>query len=155
MQIPAKAARTKRIMASGVFDLLHPGHIYFLEMAKALGDELVVVVARDEVVRRTKGEPLFNEQNRRQMVASLACVDHALIPDEIAAHRYYKTVLEIDPDIIALGYDQSFVEDALERELSKYGWYGAIVRVARSPFTLVSSSQLKERVRLTNRSFSE
>lgn len=137
----------KIIMATGVFDLLHPGHIYFLEQAKSFGDELVVVVTNDAVVTRTKGQPLFDAASRRHMVAALACVDQAIIPTETEPERYYQTVLDVGPDVIALGYDQRFEEGALTAELAKHGWHGKIVRIGKYPDEEVSSSQLKERLK--------
>ncbi len=61
-----------RVMATGVFDLLHLGHVYFLSEAKKLGDELVVVVARDSTARKFKHEPITAEATRVQLVAALA-----------------------------------------------------------------------------------
>ena len=72
-------SRMVRVMATGVFDLLHPGHVYFLEEAKQLGDELVVVVARDQTARRLKHEPYVPEHIRRQMVEALKPVDRAIL----------------------------------------------------------------------------
>ena len=67
-----------RVMATGVFDLLHTGHLHFLQSAKALGDELVVVVATDATVRRRKHEPITPQEMRREMVAALKMVDVGL-----------------------------------------------------------------------------
>ena len=68
-----------RVMASGVFDLIHTGHISYLEQAKALGDELVVVVACDSTVRRRKHEPITPEDMRARIVGSLKPVDRVII----------------------------------------------------------------------------
>jgi FAD synthetase len=92
-------------MASGVFDLLHMGHVHYLSEAKSLGDELIVVVATDETVRRNKHTPIIPEEMRRDLVASLKPVDRAVVGhtgDVLAI------VEELQPDIIALGYDQEF-----------------------------------------------
>lgn len=117
-----------RVMATGVFDLLHPGHLHFLESAKRLGDELVVVVATDVMVRRRKHEPVTPQEMRRQMVAALKPVDRALIGHE---DDIYKTVEEVRPDIIALGYDQSFREEEIQRELLRRGLHVRIVRLSK------------------------
>lgn len=135
-----------RVMATGVFDLMHPGHIYYLEQSKALGDELVVVVANDAVVERTKGKPLFEAAARRHLVAALACVDEAVVPAETAPERYYRTVLELNPDIITLGHDQTFSEQKLMAELATHGWQGQVVRIDRYPDGDISSSKLKARL---------
>src|SRR5256885_9042397 len=71
-----------RVMATGVFDLLHPGHVYFLREARALGDELWVVVARDTTARKFKHEPIMPEAARFQMVEALKPVDRAVLGHE-------------------------------------------------------------------------
>ena len=115
-----------RVMATGVFDLLHPGHLHFLESAKKLGDELVVVVATDTMVRKRKHEPITPQEMRRRMVAGLKGVDRAIVGRE---DDIYKTVEEVRPDIIALGYDQKFREEEVQRELKKRGLDVRIVRL--------------------------
>lgn len=137
----------KRVMATGVFDLLHAGHLHYLEASKALGDELVVLVTNDEVVRRTKGEPLFDAAHRGHLVGALRCVDQAIIPSETEPTRYYQTVLDIAPDIITLGYDQKFSEEVLASELAQHGWHGEIVRIDKLPHLEISSSQLKAKIK--------
>lgn len=136
-----------RIMASGVFDLLHPGHIYYLEESKKLGDELVVVVANDIVVERSKGKPLFDAASRAHMIGALACVDRAIVPTETDPSRYYQTVLDIQPDIITLGYDQTFTEQKLAEDLARHGWHGRVVRIGKYTGEDVSSSQLKRKIK--------
>ena len=69
-------------MATGTFDLLHTGHIYFLKEAKKLGDELVVVVACDNTVRKLKHEPVTPENLRLDLIKELRIVDHAVIGKE-------------------------------------------------------------------------
>jgi FAD synthetase len=117
-----------RVMATGVFDLLHPGHLHFLESAKKLGDELVVVVATDAMVRRRKHEPVTPQEMRRKMVAALKPVDRAIVGHE---DDIYKTVEDVRPDIIALGYDQNFREDEILKQLAKRGLTVKIVRLTK------------------------
>ena len=69
----------EKVMAVGVFDLLHAGHLHYLEQAKALGDHLTVVVAHDDTVRKRKHEPVTNQDLRRRMVEGLKPVDVACI----------------------------------------------------------------------------
>ena len=95
----------KRVLCCGTFDYLHPGHLSFLQQAAALGTELDVVVARDENVQRMKGIlPDHDENQRREMVAAVDVVDRAQLgypgPD------FLRIVKDIEPDVIALGYDQ-------------------------------------------------
>ncbi len=118
-----------RVMASGVFDILHTGHISYLEQAKALGDELYVVVACDDTVRRTKHEPVTNQEMRAKIVSSLKPVDKAVIGNN---GDLYSTIDLIRPDIIVLGYDQKFDESDLEKELSKRGFNIRVTRANKS-----------------------
>jgi len=117
-----------RVMATGVFDILHPGHVFFLQEAKKLGDELVVVVARDSTVERLKHKPVMNEEIRRFMVESLKPVDRAVLGHE---DDMYKTVEEVKPDIIVLGYDQKFSEEEIEEECKKRGLKVKVVRLKK------------------------
>jgi FAD synthetase len=105
-----------RVMASGVFDLLHIGHLHYLEEARDMGDELVVVVATDETVRQRKHSPIIPESMRRELVAALKPVDSAVVGH---SDDPYRIVMELRPDIIALGYDQEM--EGLRRELQKRG----------------------------------
>ena len=68
-----------RVMAVGVFDLLHAGHLHYVEQAKSLGDELIVVVAHDDTVRKQKHEPVTNQDLRRRMVMGLKPVNEAIV----------------------------------------------------------------------------
>lgn len=116
-----------RVMATGVFDILHPGHLHYLQESKKLGDELVVVVATDNTVRKRKHEPITPEKMRLEMVASLKPVDRALLGKDGA--DMFSIVQEIKPDIITIGYDQPFDERSLEEELGKRGLRVKVVRM--------------------------
>ena len=106
-----------KVMAQGVFDLLHLGHVHYLEKARELGDELVVVVASDRTVRQRKHEPVTPQEMRRDMVAALRCVDEAVIGSD--GGDPYVTVMELRPDIIALGHDQAHDEAEITAELQR------------------------------------
>ncbi|SDZ84708.1 FAD synthetase [Haloplanus vescus] len=101
------------VVAQGTFDLLHPGHVHYLSDAAAMGDELHVIVARGQNVTH-KPQPILPDRQRREMVGALAVVDEAHLghPDDI-----FVPIERIDPDIIALGYDQHHDEEKLERAL--------------------------------------
>ncbi len=116
-----------RVMAQGVFDLLHLGHVHYLEKAKELGDELVVVIASDKTVRARKHEPITPESMRREMVASLRCVDRAIIGSD--GEDPYVTVQNLKPDIIALGHDQEHSAREIRGELQKRGIATEVVRL--------------------------
>ncbi len=117
-----------RVMASGVIDIIHLGHLHYLEESKRLGDELVVVVATDSTVRRRKHEPITHESMRRELVAALKPVDRAILGKE--SGDMFKVVEELQPDIITVGYDQPFEPVELEKELLSRGLN---VRVVRMP----------------------
>ncbi|MDO8598936.1 MAG: adenylyltransferase/cytidyltransferase family protein [bacterium] len=94
-----------RVVVFGVFDLLHPGHFAFLRQAKRLGDELIVVVTRDDAAAREKGRrPRLTVRERMQLVSGVRWVDRAVIGDP--PDRYFAVLRRLKPDIIALGYDQ-------------------------------------------------
>ena len=99
-----------RVMAVGVFDLLHAGHLHYMEQAKSLGDHLVVVVAHDDTVRKRKHEPVTGQDLRRRMVEGLKPVNEAVIgnPPDVPI---FDILPKVNPDIIALGYDQEHAEE--------------------------------------------
>jgi FAD synthetase len=117
-----------KVMATGTFDLLHMGHIYFLKEAKKLGDELIVIVARDSTVRRMKHEPVTPEFMRLQLIKELRIVDDAYLGRK---NDIYKIVEEIKPDIIALGYDQIHDEKNIQLNLKKRKIDVKIVRLSK------------------------
>jgi len=116
-----------KVMATGTFDILHLGHIYFLKEAKKLGDTLAVVVATDSTVRKLKHEPVNPEKIRLDLIKELSVVDEAYLGQE---EDMYEVVKEIKPDIIALGYDQVHDEKSVEKELKKRNINAKIVRLA-------------------------
>jgi len=117
-----------RVMASGVFDILHPGHLRYLQEAREQGDELVVVVATDATVRRRKHEPITPERMRLELVSALKMVDHAYLGTDGAM---FPVVERIRPDIIALGYDQDFDERQIEEALRQRGLEVKVVRLSK------------------------
>jgi FAD synthetase len=132
-----------RVMATGVFDILHAGHLHYLEEAKSLGDELFVVVATDSTVRRRKHEPITPEKMRVELVQALKPVDRALLGTE---GDMYETVRRIRPDIIALGYDQEFDEDQLREELAGRGIEARVVRLSKHEDDLNGTRKIIQKV---------
>ena len=116
-----------KVMATGTFDLLHLGHIYFLKEAKKLGDKLAVVVAIDSTVRRLKHEPVNTEEIRLNLIKELKVVDEAYLGHE---DDMYEIVEEIKPDIITLGFDQVHDEDKIKSEMKKRNIEVKIVRLS-------------------------
>lgn len=116
-----------KVMATGTFDLLHMGHIYFLKEARKLGDKLVVVVAADSTVRKLKHEPINSQEIRLNLIKELKVVDEAYLGHE---NDMYKIVEEIKPDVIALGFDQIHDENNIKSELKKRKLNVKIVRLS-------------------------
>ena len=116
-----------KVMATGTFDLLHMGHIYYLKEAKKLGDTLTVVVARDSTVRKLKHEPVNNENTRLELIKEVKVVDEAYLGYE---DDMYAIVKEIKPDIIALGFDQIHDENIITSELKKRNLSAKVVRLS-------------------------
>ncbi|MDP3770935.1 MAG: adenylyltransferase/cytidyltransferase family protein [bacterium] len=110
----------KRVLAFGVFDLIHPGHLAFLRQARRLGDELIVVVTRDDAAEREKGRrPRLTVRERMGLVAGVRWVDRVVIGDP--PHRYFSVLRLLKPDVIALGYDQPCDIPAFRRTLASLG----------------------------------
>ena len=131
-------------MASGVFDILHTGHISYIEQAKAMGDELVVVVACDNTVRKRKHEPITPEAMRARIISSLKAVDRAVIGCD---GDMFRTIEDIRPDIIVLGYDQAFSEDELRKELKKRNIKAEIRRAGECSDDLTGTRRIVEKIR--------
>ncbi|SMO40174.1 adenylyltransferase/cytidyltransferase family protein [Halorubrum cibi] len=106
-----------RVVAQGTFDLLHPGHVHYLEDAATYGDELHAIVARGSNVTH-KAKPILSDRQRRDMVAALAAVDEARLGHD---EDIFVPIEAIDPDVIVLGYDQHHDEDAIAAALEDRG----------------------------------
>jgi cytidyltransferase-like protein len=131
----------KVIFAGGVFDIIHPGHIHTLTAAKALGDVLVVVIARNVTAEKSKGRaPIHDEKLRQELVSSLKFVDIAILGHE---GDIFKTVELVKPDVIALGYDQVHQEKHITEECRKRGLDVQVVRL-QSPVPDLKSSSIKK-----------
>ena len=142
----ARPGTQTRVVAQGTFDILHPGHVHYLEEAAAMGDELHVVVARTASVSH-KPDPVVPDEQRRETVAALEAVDRAHLghPEDFSV-----PIRKIDPDVLVLGYDQHHEEREVERMLSEWGIECRVERAsAREPddgAALLSSSSIKERI---------
>lgn len=135
-----------RVMASGVFDLIHPGHISYLRQARSFGDELVVVIACDETVRREKHEPITPDFMRARIVENLKPVDRAVIGNSNG--DIFGTVREIQPDVIVLGFDQRFDEKILEKNLAEHGLgHIKVKRATETADDLNATRRIVEKIR--------
>ncbi len=138
-----------RVLAAGKFDLLHLGHLAYLEQARKLAGEngeLIVVVALDKTIERSRGvPPVFPQEQRRKIVESLKIVDRAVLGFDTDDHT--EIVAHLRPDIIALGYDQQVDVDMLEKRLRSMGLQTQIVRLERIEADgLCSSTLIRRRI---------
>jgi FAD synthetase len=137
------------VLASGVFDLLHLGHVKFLEEAKKTGGkdaELIVIIARDSTVEKTKGrKPIMPENQRRALVESLKVVDAAVLGFE--KFEIGDVITRIKPDIIALGYDQTEMEQQVREYVDKHKLDIKVVRIGKfEEDKLDSSSKIRQKI---------
>ena len=114
------------VVAQGTFDILHPGHLHYLRDAAAMGDYLVVIVARSENVTH-KATPVVSGPQRREMVAGLDPVDEARLghPEDI-----FVPIEKLDPAVIALGFDQHHDEEGIRDALAERGIDCAVRRAS-------------------------
>ena len=129
------------VLAGGVFDIIHPGHIHTLKAAKALGDILVVAIATDKTAQKMKKRiPLHNQELRRELVDCLSMVDVSIIGHE---NDIFETVKLVKPEIIALGYDQIHQEKFISDGCKRINLNTKIVRL-QSPVPELSSSDIQK-----------
>ena len=127
------------VMVFGSFDLLHPGHVWFVENAKKRGGELIAVVARDSSIERPKGrKPLFSEGERLHLVGALRAVDKAVLG---GSKDFHAVVRRWKPQVVVLGYDQSADVNALKKTGAQ------VVRLRAFKPRRHKSSLLKKRLR--------
>ena len=132
----------KIVLAGGVFDIIHPGHIHTLNAAKALGDILVVVIATDKTARKMKKRPpLHSQESRRELVSCLTMVDMAIVGHE---EDIFETVKEVKPNIIVLGYDQIHQNKFIGDGCKRINLDVEIVRL-QSPVPELSSSDIEKK----------
>jgi len=135
-----------QVVAQGTFDILHPGHVHYLREARAMGDRLTVILARNPNVTH-KPDPVVPARQRVAMVEALEPVDDSRLghPEDI-----FVPIEEIDPDIIVLGHDQHHDEDQIEAALDSRGIGCAVERASRRPRQfedeLLSSGTIVERI---------
>ena len=141
--------KRKLVLASGTFDLLHLGHVKYLEEAKKAGGrtaKLIVIVARDETVQKRKGvKPVMPEEHRRALVESLKVVDEAILGFEEFDMR--AVIEDMKPDIIAVGYDQNGIEEQVRKILSQRKLTVQIMKIGKfGKDELDSSIKIKRKV---------
>jgi FAD synthetase len=139
----------KIVLASGTFDLLHLGHVRFLEEAKKAGGknaDLLVIVARDSTVKARKGKkPIMPEDQRRALVESLKVVDEAILGWE--DFNIDKVIERIKPDVIAVGHDQDGIENEVLKAIQKRNVGIKVAKIGRfGKRELDSSSKIVRKI---------
>jgi FAD synthetase len=139
----------KRVLVAGKFDILHLGHLAYLEQARELaGDdgELIVIIALDKTIEKERGAPpVFPQEQRRRLVEALGMVDKAVIGLDTDDHT--EIVIKIQPDIVALGYDQYTDVELLEKRIVEKGLKTKVVRLEkRLADGLCSSTMIRKRI---------
>lgn len=147
--LESRLAHKRTVLATGVFDILHLGHLRFLQESKKTGGsgaKLVVVVARDNTVLRRKArKPILPEAQRREMVAALRVVDTAILGHERL--DLLGVLQEVKPDIVCVGYNQDDIKSAVESLIRKERLPVRVVQIAKfGPNGFNSSTKLKKRV---------
>lgn len=141
--------KRKVVLATGAFDLLHYGHLNFLQEAKKMGGRdarLIVIVARDSTVEARKGKkPIVPEDQRRALIEALKPVDDAILGFEDM--NYEAVIDKLNPDIIAVGYDQSDIKSSVEELIQRKGLKIRVFQTRKFAVDDIdSSSKIKRRV---------
>lgn len=141
--------KRKVVLATGAFDLLHYGHLNFLQEAKKMGGRdarLIVIVARDSTVESRKGKkPIVPEDQRRALIEALKPVDDAILGFEDM--NYEAVIDKLNPDIIAVGYDQSDIKSSVEELIQRKGLKIRVFQTRKFAVDDIdSSSKIKRRV---------
>jgi FAD synthetase len=144
-----ESKKGKVVLASGAFDLMHYGHVYYLTNAKKAGGEnakLVVVVARDKMIERLKGnKPVIPEEQRRAVVEALKVVDEAVLGYEDLDMA--KVIAKVNPDIVALGHDQKEIAEKLRKVIANENLNTQVVTIGKfEEKELDSSSKIKKKI---------
>jgi rfaE bifunctional protein nucleotidyltransferase chain/domain len=141
-----RADRRKLVFTNGVFDLLHVGHIRYLEQARTFGDRLVVAINSDRSVRELKGEsrPIINEAERAEVLAALRSIDYVTIFDDTSPRTLVGMLL---PDVLVKGGDYGLEEIHGREEVESAG--GQVISL---PFVAgISTSSIVERIKQARR----
>jgi cytidyltransferase-like protein len=136
------------ILAGGVYDVLHLGHLAALNEARSLGDVLITVVATDVTVEILKGrKPLFPEEDRQALVEGLKPVDKAILGYEDVGFGFEQVLKDVMPDIVAFGYDQENLQKTVSEIIEKHRLKIQIVTLSKFDHEkYVSSSSLKRKL---------
>ena len=134
-----------KVVATGVFDIIHIGHAHFLNAAKEHGNHLTVIIANDATVRKMKGEPILSDKRRSEVVSHLKPVDEVVIGR--TGDMLDIIVEDLKPDVIALGFDQRlFSAKELEVKLMERGLEVKVVRLEEMEQDLAGSRKIISKI---------
>jgi len=138
----------KVVLAGGVYDVLHVGHLAALREARELGDTLVVVVATDVTVEMLKGKkPILPEEDRRELVEGLKPVDKAILGYEDVGFGFEEVLMEVMPDVVAFGYDQEKLEEVVSEIIQRRNLKITVVKLSRfNREKYISSTSLRQKL---------
>jgi FAD synthetase len=144
-----KTEKRRVVLASGTFDLIHLGHVRYLEEAKKAGGrnaELIVIVARDSTVEKRKGKrTVMPEDQRRTLVESLKVVDEAILGFE--GFSIDKVIEKINPDVVAVGHDQEGIEREVRKAIEEKKFKVQVAKIGRfGKKELNSSSKIMRKI---------
>lgn len=138
--------KEKVVLVGGVFDIVHPGHVFFLQKAREFGDYLCVVVARDSTALKLKRAPVVPENQRVEVVGALKSVDFAVLGYE--GKDFIEIVKDIMPDVIVVGPNQMHDVKDLRGKLKKAGLAAAVKRVDEVELgALYSSKRIVDKIK--------
>jgi len=139
----------KRVLASGAFEILHPGHIKFLAEAKKIGGEgskLIVVIARDETIKeRKRREPIMDEESRKEIISALKLVDEVILGH--APFSFEEVIEEVKPDIVVFGHDQDELMNQFKKFAKEHKLKVEIVKVQKFSSNFSSTTEIVERIK--------
>jgi cytidyltransferase-like protein len=125
-------SKIRVVLAGGVYDVLHLGHLAALTEARTLGDVLIAVVATDITVEMLKGrKPIFPQEDRRKLVEGLKPVDKAVLGYEDVGMGYEEVLMEVMPDVVAFGYDQENLERSVRRIITTHKLRIQMIKLSR------------------------
>jgi FAD synthetase len=136
------------VLAGGVYDVIHLGHLAALTEAKRLGGILVTVVASDATVEMLKGRrPIFPQEDRRALVEGLKAVDKAILGYEDVGMGFEQVLREVMPDIVAFGYDQEKIESSVREIIQRNKLNIRMVRLSKYEHEkYLSSTSIRQRL---------
>ncbi|MEM1922366.1 MAG: adenylyltransferase/cytidyltransferase family protein [Nitrososphaerota archaeon] len=141
--------KTRTILTTGVFDILHPGHLFLLKYANRLkgrNGRLVVIIARDEtVLKRKRRRPIFSERERLELVKGLKNVDEAHLG--YRPFSFKRVIRKFQPDVVVFGYDQDKIRREFLEAVKREKWRIKVVKAPKmSSIRLNSSSKVLAKI---------